>query len=1394
MQPLGIVDLQTDLLMKPKFLRLLVSTQFIAFASTVHAASPNWSRGAATDAWNTPGNWSTAVVPVAGDTVNFTANTASTAITLNASYQDTGTSIGLNFSHGANLEITSASVNELYVGALSVTDGFSYTLNIAKNAAQSNSGTMPLAATTWNIGNGGTLVVKNCFGAKSGVTGGNLNKTGAGTLKLGDATGVNGISQYLSLNAQAGITVLGFNSGGGNAVNGIAGIAAGATVKFTGSSTIATLLGSTSYSYQAGVTGVAGTLDLNGLNQTIASLTGPIAGVVTNAGGTDCVLTVGLGTNTGRVENAGSFAGVLADGATNRLGLSINFKDTTKSETLYNTNTYSGPTSVTAGSLNLYGGSIARSALTLAGAGRVRIGNGVGNIQTSALAGLTQGGSSAIELDLTASTNDRLAVTGDYAYSGGSIEVTAAALPSLPSTYTLVTYTGSLSGAPVVNFSGFGTAPIIKTVDYGTGSNSAITVTFSLPPAVSLTWSGAVDGNWDLATTANWLNGATASTAAINDRASFDDSAATTSVVLNAAVTPLSVSFDNSTKTYAITGSGGIGGGGTLTKSGSGRVILATDNSYTGTTTITAGTLQAGAGGTTGSPGSGAIVNDGSLVINRSNTLSLAAISGSGSLSQSGVGGTTILAADNSYSGVTTINAGTLQVGNGAATGSLGSTSAIVNNGRLVFNRSGSQTISLDISGSGSLVQSGPGTLILDNDMTYSGATTINGGTLQLGSEGTLGSVVAPAIVDNGNLIIKRSDDLAFAKNISGSGVVTHAGTSTLRLTGVNSYTGGTVVAGNGTLLLDSAGSTLPAATGFTFSGNGILDFSDLDLSLSSLTKGPAAAATVVAAAGKTLTVGGAGNILVNEGRLTLTGVDHFVYNNATGSFSTAVVTSGGSATTVLASLSNTITAATFSVGLNGPAGNGSSATASVNLGLSNVIQADSISVGSNGAQTGVSTLQIDAGVTDAAVSIRGSSGGSSRANMTVGYKNSSDYAGGSAAVDFTAAGTTLDAMLGTVIIGKHDSGAGNFNNATSGSIAFNTGTLDAINIVMAAAATVNGKTANGTLTTNGGTLKVETLTMVQDSGGAMGTAIVNLNSGATLLATAVSGQAAANAIINLNAGTLGNLAGADLTLSGVTLTLPAAAASRSLITSGGFAAAMSSTTVLASHFDSSAGTPVLGNCTLSGTLNLNAAILRVVDDAATPVALANGTKLTLLDHSGATLSGTFADIADGAVITVGVNRFVVNYNDTLGGAGHFVTLQAANATPYETWIARFTAITDPLQRLPGADPDQDGLPNLIEYVLGTSPADGTQANLPTAVRGPNGVIFTFTRDKSAIAAGYATGVEYSQSLTGTWTPATPEMFASPVDHGSTETIVVTIPAPDGASSLFARLKVVATP
>ncbi len=196
-----------------------------------------------------------------------------------------------------------------------------------------------------------------------------------------------------------------------------------------------------------------------------------------------------------------------------------------------------------------------------------------------------------------------------------------------------------------------------------------------------------------------------------------------------------------------------ISGTGAVNQIGTGTTVLTGANTYTGGTTISAGTLQLGNGGTSGSI-AGDVTNSGVLVFNRSDTFVVpGAVSGTGPVNQVGTG-TTILAGTNTYTGGTTISAGTLQIGDGGTTGSIAGN--IVNNSRLAFNRSDSLVYDSVISGTGSVAQVGPGKVLFNGVQTYTGPTDVAAGTLAIGDALHTGAQLAGGglvtVGENGSL------------------------------------------------------------------------------------------------------------------------------------------------------------------------------------------------------------------------------------------------------------------------------------------------------------------------------------------------------------------------------------------------------------------------------------------------------------------------------------------------------------------------------------------------------------------------------------------------------------------------------------------------------------------
>ncbi|WP_420963842.1 autotransporter outer membrane beta-barrel domain-containing protein [Brucella sp. IR073] len=228
-----------------------------------------------------------------------------------------------------------------------------------------------------------------------------------------------------------------------------------------------------------------------------------------------------------------------------------------------------------------------------------------------------------------------------------------------------------------------------------------------------------------------------------------------------------------------LTVSGKISGTGALNKTGAAKLILANDNSgYSGPITITTGTIQLNDGANLGT-GTVNVTGNGVLAFNNANALTIGnVISGTGALQQIAGGTTTITANNDLFSGPTTISTGTLQIGNGGKTGTLGS-SAINLAGAdsiLIFDREDTLTAANSIGGSGSVQQNGTGMTVLSGPNSYTGATTVQKGTLQAGKAGAFSSASAFTVVKGATL-----DANNFSETV---GALTNAGD--VRLSGLD--------------------------------------------------------------------------------------------------------------------------------------------------------------------------------------------------------------------------------------------------------------------------------------------------------------------------------------------------------------------------------------------------------------------------------------------------------------------------------------------------------------------------------------------------------------------------------------------------------------------------------
>lgn len=200
-------------------------------------------------------------------------------------------------------------------------------------------------------------------------------------------------------------------------------------------------------------------------------------------------------------------------------------------------------------------------------------------------------------------------------YGGGNIGFTRLSqMPTSPVIYaTNLNITAGVIQPPMAGYS-VGQFPLIK---YDTISGSGFAgLQLATPPAgvtaslvdntinktidlkvdtAGFVWKGNISSDWDILTTMNWINPATATADLYSDGQAvvFDDSASTFTVNLTTTVQPGGVTFNAANNYYITNVSGGIGGSAALVKNGAGTLTVAcTNNTFSGGTYINQGTLK----------------------------------------------------------------------------------------------------------------------------------------------------------------------------------------------------------------------------------------------------------------------------------------------------------------------------------------------------------------------------------------------------------------------------------------------------------------------------------------------------------------------------------------------------------------------------------------------------------------------------------------------------------------------------------------------------------------------------------------------------------------------------------------------------------------------------------
>lgn len=994
---------------------------------------------------------------------NTGANTISSNLTNAAGTQ----AVNIITKTGTGTWVLSGANTFTGTGATAVANGIQInggTLVAANNAALGSSGTAN--ANQVSINSTGTLRIDSGITLDNGLS---LNLNNGGTLRANGTAATNG-RVNLTTTAASSATLSTTSSGDvftiGNAANDLTGGAADTVINVSGPGTLslgfasnylgswslnagtvqlgsATALGSGSIAFGSGSTA---TLQLKGQNVTTAGLNShatvgtPVIENGTAGSSTLTVNTTGTSTST--------YAGTVQDGAAGTLAIT---KSGTGTLALNGANTYSGGTSITGGTLRAnnssgsatgsgtvsvansgtLGGSGSISGLvSVASGGIVAPGNSVGTLTVGSL---TAAAGSIFNFEFNSSpANDKINVTSNdgLTLNGGGFNLyTENTLNGWTTTgdYNLIQYAGSIQGT------GIGALSVLNPqAGYGyTFGTSGGYVTLNIFIAAVLShWNVDADGSWG--TSGNWnavipngvgegaifdkaltspatvtLDGAKTVGGLTFDSAngytlapgaggslSMNSGVSQSSIIVSSGSHAISAPVGLASNTVAsvasgsaLTVSGQISGTGSLTKSGTGSLDLDTANIYSGGTSITGGTVGFVAGGL----GSGAVAVDGASLV---------------------------------YKGVNTddLSAQGLSIGSGGASIDIGANNV---------------AYTAAITGSGSFTKGGSGTLTLQGNNTFTGATTVNGGALvlngssastggttlngantaiELAGDSSLGAVpgsptvnltLNPGSGNTASVKFNAATTLAANRNISlasGSGLLDTNGNA-VTVSGALSGSGNLVKNGVGVLTL---GSAAVSATGTTTINDGGITTANINAL-------PSGAITLNNNATLSLTANSAQTV----GNLTVNGSNTITAGNTNTIFSVGTIVGGsGSLTVNGGSFVNDFTGSwngfTGSIALGGTGGyrffgNTGSADVAFDLGTRG------ISVRSTATGITLGSLTGQAGS-----SLNGSGGGATQAvTYTIGAKNlSTAFAGtinnGTGLTSLTKVGTGTLTLSGT--------------------------------------------------------------------------------------------------------------------------------------------------------------------------------------------------------------------------------------------------------------------------------------------------------------------------------------------------------------------------------------------
>jgi autotransporter-associated beta strand protein len=856
---------------------LAVGIGFLCAESSV-GATFTWTGAGTDNNWSTAANWAGNAAPANdGTSVILLAGTNRLSPAVNVPW-DINT---LNFSNNAGAFVLGGSALTIRAGGIvssnasleTVGNDLTLAANQTWNAAAGN------LAVAGNVNNGTNLLtVTGTFNTLlSGILGGSggLAKTGSGTATLGGANTYSGVTTV-----SAGILSIQNSAALGSATGGTV-VASGAVLQLQGGISITsealTISGSGLLSGGA-LRSVTGDNTWSGIITLVAAAS---IGCDANS------LTIGTGgiinsTFLATITNAGTItlAGPLGSGSG---GLT---KTGVGTLVVNGTNTFTGVTTISGGvvqfgatgslpptsavtvnsgatlDLNNFNETIA----SLAGAGNVTLGSGnltLGNSSATTFSGVISGTGSLFKVGTATLTLSGINTwSGGATISAGSISIKAD--NNLGDTNGVLTLNG---GTLTTSVTLTAVRPVTLGVNGGTVNPGGTTLTLSgnISGPGALTKIGTK--TLSLTGTNTYLGGTTnsAGTITINSDSRLGDSNGPITFSASATLTT-TASFTSLRNIYLAAGiatytagtgftntlNGVISGAGALTKKGSGVLLLGGINTYTNTTTISAGTLRLGGN-------------------ERLSDLTPVTIS--------------------TTSGILDLNSFTETIGSIASTAAgkitLGSGTLIAGSNNT------STTLSAVISGTGSFTKIGTGTLTNSGANTYTGTTTISGGTLQISTSERIANT-SPVVVNSGGILNLNNfsetiGSLAGAGSVTlGSGTLTAGNSSTATFSGAISGTGAFVKVGFGTAILSGANS-YSGATTINLGNvqvNGSLSNSAVTVASSAAISGTGTVTTVAINSGGTNSPGASGPGTLASGAQTWAGLGNYLWkiNNATGS------------------------------------------------------------------------------------------------------------------------------------------------------------------------------------------------------------------------------------------------------------------------------------------------------------------------------------------------------------------------------------------------------------------------------------------------------------------------------------------------------------------------------